>query len=263
VNAIPDLYDDALLYDLIHHDYRDDLEFYRRLAHAADGPVLELGAGSGRVSHALARSGVTVVAVEPALAMRERAEAAAAALGLDERVQVVAADMRSLALSERYPLIIAPFNGLMHLASLDDQDAALAGVVRHLAPGGLFACDLYVPRFLPDDQPRLESIRLPDGQLADLWTVQQHDPLRQRIVTEHRLDALDEHGRVQRRRARLEQRYFSRFEFERALRSAGLGDLRVYGDFARGPVTASTHQWVFVARVSSEQRSPPPGPPPA
>jgi SAM-dependent methyltransferase len=250
MSVLPDLYDDALLYDLVHHDYRDDLEFYRRLARDAGGPVLELGAGSGRVSHALARAGVEVVAVEPAPAMRTRGEEQAAALGLSERVHYVDADMRSLTLAGRYPLIIAPFNGLMHLPNLDDQDAALASVVDHLTPGGLFACDLYAPRFLPDGQPRAESVRLPDGRAADLWTFQQHDPLRQRIITEHRLDELDREGRVHRRRARLEQRYFGRYEFERALRCAGLADLRVYGDFARGPVTATSHQWVFVARVS-------------
>jgi SAM-dependent methyltransferase len=244
---LPDLYDDATLYDVVHHDYREDLEFYRRLALDYGDPVLELGAGSGRVSHALARAGVAVVAVEPAPDMRARGAAESAAQGLAERVTWVAADMRTLALEGRYPLIIAPFNALMHLPTLADQDAALARVSAHLAPGGHFACDLYVPRFLPEGLVRAESLRLADGRHGDLWTFQSHDPLRQRIVTEHRWDELGPDGAVRRRRARLEQRYFTRFEFERALSSAGFEPVRVYGDFVRGPVTAASHHWVFLA----------------
>lgn len=54
-------------------------------------------------------------------------------------------------------------------------------------------------------------------------------------------------GRVVRTRARLEQRYFTRYEFERALRLAGFGNVRVFGNFERGPVTAGAHHWVLCA----------------
>lgn len=241
-----DLYGDAELYDLLHEGYRDDFPFYRRLADDHGGPVLEIGAGSGRVTLELARCGHEVVAVEPAVAMRERGDARLSAAGLDDRVTWVAADVRELALGTRFPLAIAPFHALMHLERLEDQDAALQAIRSHLRPTGAFATDVYVPRIGPDGAVRGERTRV-----GDLWTFQTHDPVGQIVVTEHRLDAMDAEGNVHRRAATLRQRYFQRFELERALRSAGFAEVRVHGGFDRGPVTAAATSWAFVARMGS------------
>jgi SAM-dependent methyltransferase len=241
-----DLYDDAEFYDLLHDGYRDDLAFYRGLADDEGGPVLELGAGSGRVTAALARAGHEVLAVEPAAAMRARGQARLASLGLAERVTWLDADMRTLELGRRVPLVVAPFNALMHLDTLADQDAALGAARRHLAPGGTFAADVYAPRFAPEGVVRVEPFGPDRG--AELLVWQRHDPLAQVLVTEHRLDEVDPEGRVRRRRATLRQRYFQRFELERALRAAGFGAVRCFGGFDRGPVTEDARTWAFVAR---------------
>ena len=243
----PDLYGDAELYDLVHEGYRDDLGFYRGLADDHGGPVLELGAGSGRVTQALAAAGHRVLAVEPSATMRARGAARLAAAGLDERVTWIDADMRTLDLGAVVPLAIAAFHTLMHLASLDEQDAALRAVRTHLVPGGAFATDVFVPRFGPDGQARVEPTW--GGGDADLIVWQRHDPVHQLVVTEHRLDVVDADGRVRRRRATLRQRYFHRYELERALRAAGFSSVRVFGGFDRGPVTAAATSWAFVARA--------------
>lgn len=243
---IPDLYQDAELYDLLNDGYRDDLGFYRGLADDHGGPVLELGAGSGRVTAALARAGHEVVAVEPAAAMRRRGIARLEALGLNAGVTWVDADMRALDLGRRFALAVAPFHALMHLESIGDQDAALRAVRGHLVPGGAFATDVYVPRFGPDGVVRVEPVWREVA--GDLLVWQHHDPVAQVVVTEHRLDRVDAEGRLLRRRATLRQRYFQRFELERALRAAGFGQVRSFGNFDRGPVTAGATSWVFVAR---------------
>jgi len=252
VNA---LYDDPWLYDLQHDRYRDDLAFYRRLAEDQAGPVLELGAGTGRVTLALAALGLPLVAVEPHPAMRARAaeRLAAAAVTqpeLAERVRLVDADARTLELDERFALVLAPFNTLMHLERLDEQDAALQRARQHLDAGGAFACDVYAPRFGPDGVVRVEAdwSRLAGGQ-TDLLLWQHHDPVQQVVLSHHRLDEVGGDGLVRRRRATLRQRYYQRFELERALRAAGFSDVRSYGDFDRGPVREASSVWVMVARA--------------
>jgi SAM-dependent methyltransferase len=243
----PDLYQDAELYDLLNDGYRDDLGFYRGLADDHGGPVLELGAGSGRVTAVLARAGHEVVAVEPAAAMRRRGIERLEALGLAASVRWVDADMRTLDLGRRFPLAIAPFHALMHLESILDQDAALRAVRGHLLPDGAFATDVYVPRFGADGVVRVEPVWR--GVAGDLLLWQHHDPVAQVVVTEHRLDRVDAEGRLLRRSATLRQRYFQRFELERALRSAGFGHVRTFGGFERGPVTATASSWAFLARL--------------
>src|SRR5690606_14485060 len=159
-SAHPVIYDDAPdLYDAHYLAYRDDVPFYTRLAADAGGPVLQPGAGTGRVTEALARArhhgvagdaspavparaeerpalaraGHHVVAVDASPAMLARAEERLAAAGVKDDVRLLEADMRALDLGERFPLVVAPFNVLMHAYTLDDQDSTLSSVVRHLA----------------------------------------------------------------------------------------------------------------------------------
>lgn len=242
----PDLYQDADLYERLNRGYRDDLPFYLGLARDHGGPVLELGAGAGRVSLALAKDGHQVMAVEPAQAMRELGRRRSEEAGLAELIEWVDADMRELELGSAYPLVIAPFHALMHLHTLADQDAALRRAGAHLQEGGVFATDVFVPRFGPPGVVRVEPgwHGLDEGDLM-LW--QHHDPVSQTIVTEHRWDRVDEDGRLHRRSATLRQRYYHRFELERALRSAGFSRVRTFGGFGRGPLTEGDSSWSFLA----------------
>ncbi len=223
------IYDDAPdIYDLQYADYRDDLPYYLRLAGDLGGPVLELGAGTGRVTEALARAGHEVVAVDASPAMLARARERLAGSG---GVELVAADMRDLCLGRAFPLVLAPFNALMHLYTLSDQDRALGAVRRHVAPGGTFAFDVYQPRLGPLGVVRREPTWDAAGEDRELFLVQHHDPQAQLVESIYYLDEWGPGRPVTRRTARLVQRYYQRFELERALDKAGFGRVRLFGGF--------------------------------
>ena len=97
----------AELYDLQYKNYRDDLPFYTRLADDYGGPVLELGAGTARVSAALARAGHEVVALEPSRKMTQYGQTRLAEANL-QNVTYVQGDMRTVRLERQFPLVIAP-----------------------------------------------------------------------------------------------------------------------------------------------------------
>ena len=118
---------------------RDDLDFWREIAAShRGGRFLELGAGSGRVTAALAPFAGEVVALDlsPDLMglARER-------LARWPRVHLVRADMRALAFSAPFDLIVAADDPFSHLVDDDDRDRTLQGIARHLAPGGRFVLD--------------------------------------------------------------------------------------------------------------------------
>jgi SAM-dependent methyltransferase len=123
--------------------YAEDLALWRELAVEADGPILDLGAGSGRVALDLARAGHEVVAldIDPVLLAALGGHATAARL----RVETVAADARDFApaLAPRdFALVLAP----MQTIQLLDGPVGRAGLLRNaldrLRPDGLLACAL-------------------------------------------------------------------------------------------------------------------------
>jgi SAM-dependent methyltransferase len=134
----------TLWHDLECGRYDADLPLWRRLAAEEGGPVLDLGAGTGRVTLDLACAGFDVVALDLEQefldALRARADADPAALG--GRVATVVGDARAFALpGRRFPLIVAPMQTVQLLGAAG-RAGFLRSVAAHLAPGGLLAAAL-------------------------------------------------------------------------------------------------------------------------
>src|SRR3989442_4105992 len=125
---------------------RRDVPFWRRLAADANGPVLELGCGTGRVTRPLARAGIDIVGVDRSDAMLARAARRAKALRHNRRprsMTLVRGDIRQLPFaSASFPIVIAPYGILQSLIRPNDLTATLTSVARVVAPGGIFGVDL-------------------------------------------------------------------------------------------------------------------------
>jgi len=243
------LYDPLVeLYEQQYASYRDDLGFYRDLARDYGSPVLELGAGTGRVTRALAASGHEVVAVEPSEKMLARAQHKLEAAGLSEHVTWLQEEAQSLELDTHFPLVIAPFNMLMHLYTLKDQDAALSSARRHLEPHGRFACDLYNPHFGQLDVLRREPYWANVAGDSELFVLQHHDEDAQVLESRYYLDKVDTSGTLSRQVFSLTQRYYHRFELARALQVAGFSNMTFYGDFAKQRYTVRAPHLIAMAQ---------------
>lgn len=109
---------------------------------AAEGPVLELGVGTGRVAIPLAATGLDVHGIEldPAMAEQLRRKPGA------ERVQLHIGDMADVAVEGEFTLVYAVFGTLFALPSQDAQVRCFANVARRLAPEGRFLVEALVPQ---------------------------------------------------------------------------------------------------------------------
>ncbi|CAA9472960.1 MAG: hypothetical protein AVDCRST_MAG53-48 [uncultured Solirubrobacteraceae bacterium] len=124
-------------HDLECGGYDVDLPLWRELAAQAGGPVLDVGAGTGRTSLDLARRGaeVTALDVEESLLAELARRARAGRL----TVATLLADARELAVSARFAAIIVPMQTIQLLGGPEGRGRFLARVRAHLRPGGLFA----------------------------------------------------------------------------------------------------------------------------
>jgi SAM-dependent methyltransferase len=129
---------DALWHDLECGAYDQDLPLWRELAAAAGGAVLDVGAGTGRVSLDLARRGVDVVALECDASLL--AALAHRAAGLP--VETVVADARRFALQRRFALVLVPMQTLQLLGGRAGRADFLRCALAHLEPGGLLVAAL-------------------------------------------------------------------------------------------------------------------------
>lgn len=166
----------ARLYDLDLQDDPGDLDLWFALADRADGPVLELAAGTGRLAVPIAEAGhpVTAVDLDPAMLSRARRRATDAGLR-DDDVRLVEADLLDLHLPDAgtYRLAFIALNSLLLLPSRSAQRQALRTMAEHLAPGGLAAVDVWLPD--ADDLARF------DGRVILEWP--RTDPETGHLVT--------------------------------------------------------------------------------
>jgi len=132
---------DAHVPEVIWHDvecgaYAEDLPLWRDLAISHAGPVLDVGAGTGRVSLHLAGQGHRVVALDRSADLLAALRARAAGLP----IETVAADARDFDLGERrFGLILVPMQTVQLLGGSDGRARFLRRARAALAPAGLLA----------------------------------------------------------------------------------------------------------------------------
>ncbi len=249
----------ARLYDLDLQDDPGDLDLWTALAAEADGPVLELMAGSGRIAVPLAGEGhaVTAVDLDPAMLARARRRAEAAGPDVAGRVELVLGDAAApdLGLPRHFRLAFIGLNSILLLPSRAAQRAAWGALAAHLEPGGLAVVDTWLPdahdlaRY--DGRLHLEYHR-PDpetGRWVTKTAAAQHDAATQTVV----LTTIYEEGDPGEPAGRWVRRDVVRLATAEELRSmaeaAGLAVELVAGGYDLEPLGPHDDRAVVIARL--------------
>jgi hypothetical protein len=136
----------------------------------------------------------------------------------------------------------------MHLYTVSDQDRALACIKAHLEPGGVFAFDVYTPRFgtLGVMHHQGDTFLEPDGTRTDVFLKQHLEQINQMVTTTYFVDTIAPDSSLSRNVIELTQRYFSRFELLRWLKDFRL---EINGDFEGSRLSDSSQHYVVVAKT--------------
>ena len=229
---------------------RRDVAFWQRLGAAQEGPVLELGCGTGRIAVPVARAGARVVGIDRSQEMLARARKRIARARLDGRLTLVRGDIRDLPFRHRvrFAAVLAAYGILQSLTRERDLMRTFESVARVLRRGGLFAIDV-VP-----DLPKWEeyrnriSLRGRRGRNTTLTLVETVRQDRRRHLTifdqEYREFAA---GRQRTHRFSLTFRTLSVPQMTRRLERAGFRVQAVLGDYQGGPWDPRADVWVILA----------------
>jgi SAM-dependent methyltransferase len=117
------------------------------------GPALELGVGTGRVALELARRGVEVHGIEASAAMVEQLRAKA----YGDEIRVVLGDFADCPVPDKYPLIYVVFNTFFALLTQQEQVRCFVAVAEHVADGGVFVIEAFVPDLSLFDRGRASA----------------------------------------------------------------------------------------------------------
>ncbi len=253
-------YADAALYDYEYRRRRADVTFYRELAREHPGPILELGAGSGRVTVALARDGHDVVAIDqsPAMLARLRSRVEALPPATKARVKIVPGDLRSLAVPGTVGLVLAAVNTLEHLYTRGEVAACFACVDKQLSPGGTFAFDVQLPDLAwlardPTKRWAKTKFTVPTTKRALYYsTNHDYDPIGQIALIRLYYEPVD--GKGPTRVVKLSQRKFFPAELEALVAHAGFRVVQRYGDFQRRPLDGTAESQVLITQRAIPRR---------
>lgn len=207
-----------------------DVAFYVALALDADGPIVELAVGDGRVAIPVARAtGRRVIGIDTSPAMLEQGRRFAAEAGVDLDLRL--GDMRDLELDLPAALICCPFRALLHLPTWAGRRRTFERVAAALRPGGLFAWNAFT-----FDHRIAASI---DGS-------HQTDPVPHTIryaVGDNRVDMIMDGGGTS------SIWWATKNEFLGLIDVAGLELESLHGGFAGEPFTDDSGEYVFVTRA--------------
>jgi len=239
-----------LLYLAQHREYIEDLPFWLDLAREADGPILELGCGTGRVLVPLVEAGHTVYGLEndPEMFVILHDQILSASA---HNAHIFLKDIRTFQFDIKFPLVLIPCNTYSTFPT-KERHAALVCVRDHLSSQGIFAISIPNPEVLSrletSDQAEIDSSFLHPTtghpvQVSCNWTRSKDN-----LTIHWYYDHLLPDGRVERRSISIRHFLTSTQEYLHELESAGLKISAIYGDFDYSPHTADSPNLIVVAQ---------------
>jgi ubiquinone/menaquinone biosynthesis C-methylase UbiE len=230
---------------------RRDIAFWQRMAAPVDGPILELGCGTGRVALPLARHGATVVGLDRSPSMLARARDRVRRSRQGSRVKLIRGDIRHLPFPDKsFELVMAPYGILQSLLDEKLLAATLKDVRRVLTRDGIFGLELVADLPAWEEYSKKESLRGkrgPNGKPIVLIESVKQD--RRKHITRFEQEFVEGRGKnATRKTFNLAFRTLSVPQMVQRLEKAGLEVASLLGDYQGGPWDLRADVWIILAR---------------
>ncbi len=250
----------SAFYDIYVGTWLDDLSIYLEYARRSQSPMLEIGAGSGRLTIPFAQAGVSIVAVDisPSMLTILESRLSSETAEVKRRINVIEADARQLNLGVHYDLIIVPFYTFNYFLTPQDQNAVLRSFSRHLCHHGYLLIDVFIPlnriNHCPSDPVlKVDSVDPKTGNKVRGWTAYTIDKEHQFEYRQHIFKIVQPNGTTVRKKFRTQRRYSFPAQLEHIFSDSGLHVESVFSGYKKDKPTPKSEQLLYVLRNKKEQ----------
>ena len=251
MNSNSDLWPE--IYDQVYADINDDINFYVQEAVLSQGPILELGCGTGRVTFPIAKLGIDILALDNSMAMMEVAQKKITRPSDHyPNLEFVQSDMRNFAFDQKFNLVIIPFRGFQSLISISDQIETITTIKQHITKNGRLIFNTFVPN--SESMTSAHDVLYHHRDVEDLennrkfiiWNQSEYDQFNQLVHTRLIVDELNNKDAVVNRFYRdFSLRYAFRWELYHLFVSNGFKLLNLYGNFEKSEFDASSTEMIW------------------
>jgi len=221
----------ASVYDYFQKGIKGDIEFYLGYFKKFKGKILEIGAGTGRITIPLVKAGYDVTALDLAPKMLKILDKKAK----QEKIRTICADMRNFKTPEKFDATIITFRTFQHMYTVKDQLQSLTNIKKHLKANGVLIFDVYNPNFKfilegnwqwkKDDEMNLPGVK----QKVLVEFRNRYDMAEQMMYQDFRFNYPNGKKEI----FPIQMRFFFRFEIEHLLKIVGFKIKNLYGNFQK------------------------------
>jgi SAM-dependent methyltransferase len=240
----------ARFYDLIYKKVRTgvDLDYYMKKILKTDGPVLELGVGTGRIFMKALEKGADIYGIDISPSMVEKLKEK-----LDRKYhkRVFIQDAANMSLDKEFDLIIAPFRVFSHIIKVKDQIAVLDKIHEYLNDKGKLIFDLYIPnlKLLSEGMRNYMDF---DGEYEPGKRIKRFTSVKSDLVNQisyvNMKFVWEETDKEIAKDWNFQMRFYFRFELEHLIRQSKLKLINIFGDFDENELNSDSKEFIVVCQ---------------
>ncbi|MGI2294488.1 class I SAM-dependent methyltransferase [Paenibacillus sp. GXUN7292] len=234
------------VYDLtkkVGQSINGDLEYYYSRLKQTEGKILEVMAGSGRVTIPLLEKGLNIEGTDYSSQMLASCRNRLAERGL--HANLYEADLQKLSLPHKYAAIIIPAGSFLLIEDREQSLQALKRLYDHLLPGGRLILDLFLPdnQFEAGQTSPISTYHMPDGDMITMEsTLVETSFFHQYKVSYLKYEKWREGALIQTELQRFALRWYGVEEFKLLLEHIGFQDIVISADFEYGKTPDSNSE---------------------
>lgn len=239
----------ASVYDQQYDFQTQDMDFYLNESKKADGKILEIACGTGRLLLPILEAGCNIEGLDFSGEMLNVLRGKLREKNLETKLHQQS--MLDFSLDEKYALIYIPFTSIFILETQEDQINCLKNCRRHLAEGGKFIVDFFVNSCImtveQDNHPRFTTKLKHEGNTVMVYETVRNNVVKQKKSIYYSYEFYDEKGLLLKKELRtLCLRWIYPDEFRLMAKLAGFEEIEIYGNFDYGPLVSDRQRMVGI-----------------